>query len=415
MAAVKDFSFDSTAGEVLGIGGPNGAGKTTLFELISGLNPADKGQILLEGQEIQSLAPHAICHMGIARMFQSNAGFDTLSARQNVLIAAAYGRNRRPHSGLSSMTPTSAARRMRPSIRRLPPLAERPGPQPAGAGPQAPDDRQRTRHEAEDPDDGRTRGRPEPGGDRPPDGLVRKLISAGVTIMLIEHVMRFLVQLSTRVMIMHHGEKIYEGTPGGLAHDETVTRVYLGERMSKRIAALARRAAMSEALLEIRNVEAGYGGQKVLRGISFDVPKGGMVTLIGPNGHGKTTLLRVISGLVKPWGGDILLDGEKINGRAPIQSWKHGIVHIPQGDLLFADMTVYDNLMMGAYPKAAYATAGDRLAASSSCCRGWRSAATRWPARCPGASAACSPSAAASWPMASSSSSTSRRSASHRW
>ena len=92
MAAVKDFSFDLTAGEVLGIGGPNGAGKTTLFELISGLNPADHGRILLEGREIQSLPPHSICHLGIARMFQSNAGFDTLSALQNVRIAAAFGR-----------------------------------------------------------------------------------------------------------------------------------------------------------------------------------------------------------------------------------------------------------------------------------------------------------------------------------
>src|SRR6056297_2656597 len=83
MAAVKDFSFDLTSGEVLGIGGPNGAGKTTLFELISGLNPADEGEILLEGREIRKMSPHAICHLGIARMFQSNAGFDTLSALQN--------------------------------------------------------------------------------------------------------------------------------------------------------------------------------------------------------------------------------------------------------------------------------------------------------------------------------------------
>lgn len=119
---------------------------------------------------------------------------------------------------------------------------------------------------------------------------------------------------------------------------------------------------MSAALLEIRDVEAGYGGQKVLRGISFDVPRGGMITLIGPNGHGKTTLLRVISGLVKPWGGEILLEGERINGRRAHSIVEKGIVHIPQGDLLFADMTVYDNLMMGAYPSSAYATAGDRLA-----------------------------------------------------
>lgn len=69
--------------------------------------------------------------------------------------------------------------------------------------------------------------------------LVRKIIAEGITIMLIEHVMRFLVQLSTRVIIMHHGENIYEGTPKGLANDELVKRVYLGETMSRNVAEYA--------------------------------------------------------------------------------------------------------------------------------------------------------------------------------
>lgn len=244
MAAVKDFSFDLAPGEVLGIGGPNGAGKTTLFELISGLNPADQGQILFEGQEIQSLAPHAICHLGIARMFQSNAGFDTLSARQNVLIAAAYGR--KPAGLIPALVYDAGIRRIADEaiefvgyqhslsdpVRSLPVL-----------------DRKLLMIASALATKPRILMMDEPVGGLNPEeidrlmALVRKLISAGVTIMLIEHVMRFLVQLSTRVMIMHHGEKIYEGTPGGLAHDETVTRVYLGERMSKRIAGYSTRAA----------------------------------------------------------------------------------------------------------------------------------------------------------------------------
>jgi len=118
---------------------------------------------------------------------------------------------------------------------------------------------------------------------------------------------------------------------------------------------------MSAPLLQIRDAETGYGGQKVLRGISLEVPRGGVVTLIGPNGHGKTTLLRSISGLVKLWAGEILLHGEKINGRRAHQIVEKGIVHIPQGDLLFSDMTVYDNLMMGAYPTPAYASAAERI------------------------------------------------------
>ena len=118
---------------------------------------------------------------------------------------------------------------------------------------------------------------------------------------------------------------------------------------------------MTTPLLEVKNVETGYGGQKVLRGISLEVPAGSMVTLIGPNGHGKTTLMRSISGLLRLWSGDILLQGEKINGRRAHQIVEQGVVHIPQGDMLFSEMSVYDNLMMGAYPSSAYAVAGERM------------------------------------------------------
>jgi branched-chain amino acid transport system ATP-binding protein len=119
---------------------------------------------------------------------------------------------------------------------------------------------------------------------------------------------------------------------------------------------------MTAPLLQLRDVEAGYGGQRVLRGISFDVPAGQVVTLIGPNGHGKTTLLRCVSGLVRLGAGEILFADEPISGARAHRIVEKGVVHIPQGDLLFTDMSVYDNLMMGAYPKAAYAAAPQRLA-----------------------------------------------------
>ena len=103
LAAVHDLSFDLAPGEILGIGGPNGAGKTTLFELISGLNPASEGKILFEGRDITRLAPEAICHAGIARTFQLNASFDKLSVRDNVRVAAYFGRDNRVIPGLRAM------------------------------------------------------------------------------------------------------------------------------------------------------------------------------------------------------------------------------------------------------------------------------------------------------------------------
>ena len=118
---------------------------------------------------------------------------------------------------------------------------------------------------------------------------------------------------------------------------------------------------MSEALLQVRGLESGYGGQIVLRGVSIDVPEASLITLIGPNGHGKTTLLRCISGLVRPWSGDILFAGASLVGQRAHQIVKSGILQIPQGDLLFAQMTVFDNLMMGAYLRSAHLQAEQKI------------------------------------------------------
>jgi branched-chain amino acid transport system ATP-binding protein len=108
------------------------------------------------------------------------------------------------------------------------------------------------------------------------------------------------------------------------------------------------------ALLSLENVTAGYGANLVLRGVTLDVAEGSLTAIIGPNGHGKTTLLRTISGLVPVGGGSITFAGHPIARRRPDEIVAAGIVHVPQGDLLFPEMTVLDNLQMGAYlPEAA--------------------------------------------------------------
>ena len=112
---------------------------------------------------------------------------------------------------------------------------------------------------------------------------------------------------------------------------------------------------MADALLSIQGVFAGYEGQSVLNNISFDVPEGSLITLLGPNGHGKTTVLRCISGLIKPTKGQIEFDGKRIDGMEAERIVARGVVMIPQGDMLFPEMSVYDNLRMGAYLKQANA------------------------------------------------------------
>jgi branched-chain amino acid transport system ATP-binding protein len=118
---------------------------------------------------------------------------------------------------------------------------------------------------------------------------------------------------------------------------------------------------VKEALFALDGVTAGYQGRTVLRGLSMAVPKGSFVAIIGPNGHGKTTLLRAISGLLPLDAGSISLAGQRLDRRRPDEIVAAGIVHVPQGDQLFPEMTVLENLQMGAYLPAAGARMAESL------------------------------------------------------
>ena len=104
-------------------------------------------------------------------------------------------------------------------------------------------------------------------------------------------------------------------------------------------------------MLSIKNLEAGYGKVQVLHGISMEVPKGKVVTLIGSNGAGKTTTMRAISGMIKPTSGEISLHGKRVDGLESYTIAKLGLAHSPEGRRVFATMTVTDNLTLGAFPR----------------------------------------------------------------
>jgi branched-chain amino acid transport system ATP-binding protein len=104
-------------------------------------------------------------------------------------------------------------------------------------------------------------------------------------------------------------------------------------------------------MLSIQNLEAGYGKVKVLHGISMEVPKGKVVTLIGSNGAGKTTAMRAISGMIRPTGGTITLGDVRIDGMESHRIARKGIAHSPEGRRVFATMSVHDNLTLGAFPR----------------------------------------------------------------
>ena len=104
-------------------------------------------------------------------------------------------------------------------------------------------------------------------------------------------------------------------------------------------------------MLTINELVAGYGKVQVLHGISIEVPKGMVVTLIGSNGAGKTTTMRAVSGMIKPTAGQIKLNGERIDGLESYHIAKRGLAHSPEGRRVFATMSVTDNLTLGAFPR----------------------------------------------------------------
>jgi len=104
-------------------------------------------------------------------------------------------------------------------------------------------------------------------------------------------------------------------------------------------------------MLTINNLHAAYGKVEVLHGISLDVPKGKLVTLIGSNGAGKTTTMRAISGMIKPKSGTVTLGGKDVTGLDSHKIARAGLAHSPEGRRVFASMSVTDNLLLGAFPR----------------------------------------------------------------
>ena len=224
LAAVSHVDFHVDQGEIFGLIGPNGAGKTTLFNLISGALILKSGVIRFQGEKITGLKPHQICRRGVARTFQSVKVFGNMPVLQNVLLGLMFGTPTAMSSaaatreatgllefvGLSAMSATPAkdltlANQKRLEVARA--LATKPellllDELMAGLNPtevaQAME-------------------------------LVTKIRDKGITILMIEHVMKAIMNVCDRIMVLHHGEKIAEGTPREIATNKTVVEIYLGE------------------------------------------------------------------------------------------------------------------------------------------------------------------------------------------
>jgi len=221
LRAVADVTFAVPEGEIFAVIGPNGAGKTTLFNLIAGVFAPDSGTIAFDGARIDGLTPDAVCRRGIGRTFQLVRPFPTLTVEDNVMIGALL---RRPDL-------QSALRRAHEVLWRLDLFDKRA--QPAGA--LTLPDRKRlevARALATEPkllllDEVMAGLRPTE-TDRMVEILKKINKESGLTILLIEHVMRAVMSVATRVLVLHHGAAIAEGTPDAVVREPAVVQSYLG-------------------------------------------------------------------------------------------------------------------------------------------------------------------------------------------
>lgn len=224
LAAISGVDFHVNRGEILGLIGPNGAGKTTLFNLISAALPLNSGEIRFKGERISGLKPHQICRKGIARTFQSVKIFGNIPVLGNVLLGSLFGTS-------ADMSSSEATRVAMESLEFVGLWAMREIP--------AKDltlvNQKRlevARALATKPEllllDELIAGL-NPVETTEAMELVTRIRDRGVTILMIEHVMKAIMSICDRIMVLHHGEKIAEGRPEEVANNQTVIDIYLGK------------------------------------------------------------------------------------------------------------------------------------------------------------------------------------------
>jgi len=383
--------------EVTGLIGPNGAGKTTLFNVITGLQPPTGGTVVLDGKDITNVKPHQRARLGIGRTFQRLETFGTLSARDNILVAAemrrGWSREKfKPGTladelieriGLTSVA-DERVDRLSTGTQRLVEMARALATKPRVV---LLDEPSSGLNESETADFSE---------------LLLELAASGLAILLVEHDMGLVMSACHHIHVLDFGQTIAYGTPTEVQANTLVRAAYLGEGDEAEEVPEAQQALLAEvsalqeevraetepsngstpsisvsepapttapatpgtptdgAALELINVRAAYGSIDVLHGVNITIPPGTVYALLGPNGAGKTTTLKVASGQLNPTGGEVRFLGEKINGRSSDKIARAGLCTIPEGRGIFPNLSVLENLRTMTYTGTSLAQIEDQ-------------------------------------------------------
>jgi branched-chain amino acid transport system ATP-binding protein len=356
--AATGVALTARPGQVTGLIGPNGAGKTTVLNMISGYYPPDTGSICLGTKQLAGSTASAVTRAGIARTYQTTQLFGSLSVFDNVLLGLRTGRLGNPFGRLAGESDLAAADGLLALVgyrgdldasasslphvdRRLVEIARavatRPGvlllDEPAAGLSAAEKEHLKT--------------------------VLRKLAGAGLAVMLVEHDMTLVMGLCDHIVVLDAGRPIAAGAPSEIRNDPRVRAAYLG---SGDVQPPARQRPLEpdgEVILAARAIEASYGAVPVLHGVTLEVRQGELVALLGSNGAGKSTTMRAVSGLLRPVGGEIVLRGSNITAQAPHRIAAAGLALVPEGRQVFPELSVRDNLELGAYSRGAVVISGD--------------------------------------------------------
>lgn len=351
--AVDHVDFVASSGTITSIIGPNGAGKTTLLNLLAGFYRPEAGSVYLGKLDLTGKNTSEIVRAGLSRTFQTTRLFNSLSVLDNLKVGYVGDRLGDIFTALLGWQQKTKP----PLETQLIELLTFVGYQNnihARADSLAFGDRRlveiaralATRPQVillDEPAAGLSEQQRE-GLAR----LLRCLADAGIIVILIEHDINLVMEISDRIVVLDRGRVICDDRTAKVRNNRRVLEAYLGVAQNEITSPLSN---STTPILAIENLTAGYGQLQVLQEISLEVRQGELVAVVGANGAGKTTLLKSIAQLVKARSGRVLFRGENLTKLLPQQLANQGVVLIPEGRQVFTQLSVMDNLRLGAFQR----------------------------------------------------------------